>query len=337
VGAKGIAPLVESLKDVLEIKIRNSCDEEGELNGGCGAEFVQKKRLHPANTDPAKDDDLRFASFDGDADRVVFFTFSAAKGGFRLLDGDKIAVLTAQFVGEELEAAGLQADVRMGIVQTAYANGAAHKSVIGAGIECPYAKTGVKFCHHKAVEYDVGIYYEANGHGTAIFKDEIVDLFRARLAESQDDRVKLALTRLLATAQLYNQAVGDATCDALFVEAVLAIRGWTVHDWDGIYEDLPSRQTKVKVEDRTVVIPLEDETAVTAPLGLKDAIVAAVQEVDAENGRAFARPSGTEDVVRVYAEASTEALADALAAKVATAIYEHAGGVGEAPVAGVWA
>ena len=61
---------------------------------------------------------IRFASFDGDADRVVFFTFHATKG-FILLDGDKIAVLTAQFIGEELLAAGFSStDINMGIVQT---------------------------------------------------------------------------------------------------------------------------------------------------------------------------------------------------------------------------
>ena len=64
--------------------------------------------------------------------------------GFTLLDGDKIAVLTAQFVGEELQAAGLTDAINMGIVQTAYANGAAHKAVLSKGIECPYAKTGKK-------------------------------------------------------------------------------------------------------------------------------------------------------------------------------------------------
>lgn len=34
-------------------------------------------------------------------------------------------------------------------------------------------------------------------------------------------------------------------------------------------------------------------------------------------GRAFVRPSGTEDVVRVYAEAGTQAAAEELAAAVA--------------------
>ena len=28
------------------------------------------------------------------------------------------------------------------------------------------AKTGVKHLHHKALEFDIGVYFEANGHGT---------------------------------------------------------------------------------------------------------------------------------------------------------------------------
>lgn len=48
-------------------------------------------------------------------------------------------------------------------------------------------------------------------------------------------------------------------------------------------------------------------------------------------GRSFVRPSGTEDVVRVYAEAATQAEADALAAAVGRRVHKHAGGVGEEP------
>ena len=29
--------------------------------------------------------------------------------------------------------------------------------------------TGVKHLHHKALDFDIGVYFEANGHGTVIF------------------------------------------------------------------------------------------------------------------------------------------------------------------------
>ena len=40
-------------------------------------------------------------------------------------------------------------------------------------------------------------------------------------------------------------------------------------------------------------------------------------------GRCFVRPSGTENVVRVYAEAASQGEADELASAVARAIPEH--------------
>ncbi len=52
---------------------------------------------------------------------------------------------------------------------------------------------------------------------------------------------------------------------------------------------------------------------------------------DGRAGRAFARPSGTEDVVRVYAEAETQEQADALARAVARLVHSLAGGVGDPP------
>ena len=50
-----------------------------------------------------------------------------------------------------------------------------------------------------------------------------------------------------------------------------------------------------------------------------------------ELGRAFVRPSGTEDAVRIYAEAKTQEAADELAVEVAMTLYDHAGGVGGRP------
>lgn len=43
------------------------------------------------------------------------------------------------------------------------------------------------------------------------------------------------------------KTVGDAISDMLLIEAILAIKGMTVQQWDAIYSDLPNRQLKVKV------------------------------------------------------------------------------------------
>ncbi|RRT54955.1 hypothetical protein B296_00047093, partial [Ensete ventricosum] len=67
----------------------------------------------------------------------------------------------------------------------------------------------------------------------------------------------------------------------------------------------------VKVADRNAVVTANAETQVVSPPGLQELI-------DAESGkhplgRCFIRPSGTEDIIRVYAEASTQEAADCLA------------------------
>ena len=119
--------------------------------------------------------------------------------------------------------------------------------------------------------------------------------------------------------------MGDAFSDMLFVEAILHVRGWTISDWNKIYVNTPSRQSTVQVPDRTVVIPNSTERRVLGPAGLQEAIDALVEKAESP-ARAFVRPSGTEDIVRVYAEAKTQEGADKLAQAVADAVTKFAGG-----------
>lgn len=40
------------------------------------------------------------------------------------------------------------------------------------------ASTGVKHLHKKALEFDIGIYFEANGHGTVLFRDTVMQAIK---------------------------------------------------------------------------------------------------------------------------------------------------------------
>ena len=196
-------------------------------------------------------------------------TTSSRDGTWTLLDGDKIAALIAVFLKDNLATLKLDSEFKMACVQTAYANGASGEYIRGQGIEVPLAKTGVKFVHHKAMEYDIGLYFEANGHGTVVFKDHVIAKLKDEAekyeAEKEPTPEKLASQRLLASTKLINQAVGDAMSDCLMVEAVLTVKEWSLDDWAAIYSDLPSRQTKLAVEDRAFVKVNEDETQVLEP------------------------------------------------------------------------
>lgn len=67
----------------------------------------------------------------------------------------------------------------MAVVQTAYANGGSTRYLKSTGVPVSVAKTGVKFVHHEAEKYDVGVYFEANGHGTVLFKDKVLSRLHA--------------------------------------------------------------------------------------------------------------------------------------------------------------
>lgn len=60
---------------------------------------------------------------------------------------------------------------------------------------------------------------------------------------------------------------------------------------------------KAIVTDRTKFKVIWDESRLTTPLELQDIIDKEVANV--QEGKAFVRPSGTEDILRLYAEAKT--------------------------------
>lgn len=47
----------------------------------------------------------------------------------------------------------------------------------------------MKHLHHKANDYDVGIYFEANGHGTVLFKDAVGELIQNQSSIQKDEYV----------------------------------------------------------------------------------------------------------------------------------------------------
>lgn len=264
----------------------------------------------------------------------------------QLLDGDKIATLFASYIMDQIQilrgTSSFSAvtnpnasipgfgTVKVAVIQTAYANGASTKYIKQVlGLEVAVTPTGVKHLHKRAAQYDVGIYFEANGHGTFLFSDNFLQWLQEVASQKEKGEVCQAATRLLAVSEMVNQAVGDALSGILMVETVLQYRNWSLQQWNAMYTDLPSRQLKVKVADRSVIQTTEAETKVASPPALQAAIDSAVEKY--EGGRAFVRPSGTEDVVRVYAEAQTQKIADSLAREVAIQVFQLGGGIGEMP------
>ncbi|XP_022097664.1 phosphoacetylglucosamine mutase-like [Acanthaster planci] len=327
VGALKIQQMCQHFNNKLKISVYND-GTHGQLNDRCGADFVKVQQKPPYGM-PLEEAGQKCVSLDGDADRIVYY-FIDHDGVFHLLDGDKIATLIAGYIQELLIAANLQLNI--GLVQTAYANGSSTQYATGVlKVPVACACTGVKHLHHKAQEFDVGVYFEANGHGTVLFSALATEKINSA---SQDERLsddqRQAATTLKYLQELINETVGDAISDMLVVECILHAKDWTTADWNEAYTDLPNRQLKVKVKDRRVIKTTDAERCATTPSGLQPAIDDIVSKYT--KARSFVRPSGTEDIVRVYAEADTQAMADSLAYEVAAKVHQLAEGIGDPPV-----
>lgn len=217
-----------------------------------------------------------------------------------MIQGDKIAILALEYISKLVKIAGI--DVKIGIVQTAYANGASTKYVESLGVPVVFTCTGVKHLHHAAKEFDIGVYFEANGHGTVIFSKKAQALFMKENDEASHYQIK-ALRELHLLSLMINPCVGDALSDLLLVILIIS-QGTTFEKWNSSYTDLPSLQTKVLVSDKNVFVPGEADMVLLEPLEIQECVDVACHGI--LDARCFVRPSGTEDCVRVYCEARSK-------------------------------
>ncbi|ORX82386.1 Phosphoacetylglucosamine mutase [Anaeromyces robustus] len=334
VGAPKLKELIKVMGNDIDIKVENDqITTKGKLNYKCGADFVKLYQLQPEGMELKPG--YRACSLDGDADRIVYY-YIDNDNKFRLLDGDKIASLAAGYIMDMAKIANIQvpredgskSPLKIGVVQTAYANGSSTDYLRNKlNVPVPFTQTGVKHLHHEALKYDVGVYFEANGHGTVLFSDAAINAFKTTKGATPEQ--ENAIESLKGLTELINQAVGDAISDMLLVEAILTVRGWTLEQWNSQYTDLPSRQEKVKVSDRTQFKCIKADTELAEPKELQEIIDNEVKKYP--NGRCFVRPSGTEDIVRVYAEANTAENADKLNYTISGIVFDKFGGVGERP------
>lgn len=117
----------QHIASALEIVPHNTAvDTLGALNNACGADFVKTLQRLPPSLASVLQPGQRGCSYDGDADRLIYY-YMDERNMFRMLDGDKIAALVANFIVELAKGAGLEGKLEVGVVQTAYANGSSTK------------------------------------------------------------------------------------------------------------------------------------------------------------------------------------------------------------------
>lgn len=299
VGASKINDILERDKE-FSVDVLND-PKHGILNKECGADFVKVHRMAPKlkNTDH-----VLCASFDGDVDRLILYTQES-----KILDGDAQCVFIAELIKKELEKEALSPEI--GIVLSHYSNMGAMNYLRGCGFKVVLAQTGVKNFVREARKYDIGIYFEPNGHGSVVFSK--------RFLEKIESLANTSILKILT--QMFDPCVGDALANFLVLKATLK----SLSDLTK-YKENHSRQLTVKIKDKNV-IKVDQDNCVLEP----DIQKKIDEQVLRFKGRAFVRPSGTEDLVRVFAECPDQMNCDKLALNVAEIVYENCEGIGPHP------
>ncbi|KAG5518854.1 hypothetical protein PMAC_002385 [Pneumocystis sp. 'macacae'] len=301
-------------KKILNVKIVNkNTDNPGELNRECGADFVKLQNKLPLGIETNTKG--RLLSFDGDADRIIYY-FIDLDGKFKLLDGDKIASLIAIFIIDLIKEASI--NINIGVIQTAYSNKNSTifiSETLKIPVKC--VSTGIKYLHNAAIQYDCGIYFESNGHGTVLFSSKIQSILSSYKPRSSKQLT--AINYFKGIIGLINQTVGDALSNMLLVEVILSHKNWNIKKWDSIYTSLPSKLINVISKNKEIYKTIGPNCRVIKPEGMQEQID--ILTAKYKKGRAFIRASGTEHTDKIYAEASTEKDVDELAFKVSQLIY----------------
>ena len=141
--------------------------------------------------------------------------------------------------------------------------------------------------------------------------------------------MRFAATKLLQLIDVINETVGDAISDMLLVETILHARGWDLRDWQNTYADLPCRQLKLTIQDRNMIKTTNADRTVVKPEQLQESVNLIIQSY--KKARAFVRPSGTENIVRIYGEAETQLECDQMVNQIAKIVYKMCDGVGTCP------
>jgi phosphoacetylglucosamine mutase len=260
-----------------------------------------------------------------------FFSIKETESdSIKMVDGDYLTCLFGltlkyfiQKLSKSLQAKFLE-EIKIGVVCTAYSNGA-FMNYIQKTLNFPllYAKTGVKHLHHKAKNFDIAVYFESNGHGTVYSHEEVLKKIQKLncFIESSGDSQTLELISIFLS--MFNRTTGDSLSALIAVESSLKLNNMKLLELYNIYTELESVNVKVIVKDKHVFVPNEDDTRLIQPVEIQNKIDETVSKYSNSLGRCFVRPSGTEDIVRIYAEAVTLQEAKDIAEIVKQVILEY--------------
>lgn len=144
----------------------------------------------------------------------------------------------------------------------------------------------------------IAAHCETNGHGTWYINWD----WLAKSLRGKEDQINAK--KVCALLKIANTTGYDAISNLLMIEAVMRDRDYNVTMLSNLYKDNPSNLFKATVTDKRKFVTSWDETKITEPKRLQDIIEVFTNDIP--EGRAFIRPSGTEDLLRIYVEAKKQ-------------------------------
>ena len=248
------------------------------LNHESGSDYVINDQLLPYDE---KFKHMLGCSVDGDADRFIFYYF---ENTLKILDGDYIALLYLLAVNKYIDK-----QFTIGYIHTPYTNTAIIDYIknMNSKINIICTATGVKNLHHEALKYDISVYFESNGHGTILINNKKL----------------LDISFFNHVSMLNNEVVGDGVSGIFCVKYFLKCLNMNHIEWYNKVQKNNFILYKKEVEDKEIYITNTIGDRLIEPNKLQNELDILMEKY---NCFCFIRPSGTENVIRIYIESNSQ-------------------------------
>ena len=236
-----------------------------------GCSDIVQQPIYPPNLNLLNSNNYG-CSLDGDADRLIFW-YKNNIGQFQILDGDNQLVLWSLFLQTIFPS--------VVAITTPYCNSSTIDFLKKNNIQVIITPTGIKNLQHEAYKYNVAVYFENNGHGTAHYPNDII----------------------LKNGQILvkNELIGDGIYNIFTTCQILEELNLSFDDWFHLYKKKDVFQYKIPIQ----IIPDLQTSGimydVIYPIWLKEFIQIETKQY---NDRIFLRKSGTEPVIRIFIESN---------------------------------
>ena len=272
------------------------------INYLCGSDYV----LSHSILNYKLDKNHLGCSLDGDADRIIFY-FLDNNNNLCILDGDYIALLYITFLIKHVKIDTTKLSV--GYVFSPYTNKKviSYIKTIDKHIQCDCAGVGVKKLISKSKNYDICVYFESNGHGSIVYNKSKIKTIHG-------------LNYLL---NINNTIVGDGINSIFLVQYMLSEMKWNHNQWYNILQKNPYKLYKIRCYSRFYFITIQTEDRLFEPYELQNKIDNLIKKHTNNNLFIFIRPSGTEDVIRVYIESNSEILNQQIKLKMNRELFDY--------------